>query len=383
MHRSKRLFAAVILTLSVVSACGTGGTKSASDIAPTLSPRLSAAAAAQGTTAGRQAATAGRTAAGRKTVAFLEYTSQAAALRRVATGMKAAAKELGWRFVSCDAGGNAQKVTSCASSFLLSHVDVITSVAIPQALMAGEMRQARAQHIPWISSGGQIPPNENLYAGSFYYPESKLYRAIDTTFISALGGGSAKILTLQLTVDSTARARQDQLAADLKEHPQVTVADRIEGTPTNPSAATSAIVTALQQHPDVAGIWSCCDILNQPIVEALHEVATSGGRRPVVVGPFPDQAMLKAIREGYLTAAVDLPWESYGWMAVDEAVQHFAHGTPLTSHAEPTQLPLALYAGQIITKSNVQQNPALLQPSVYDYAAYFTAKWRTEFSIAH
>jgi ABC-type sugar transport system substrate-binding protein len=341
-------------------------------------PGAAAAAAKAGKQAGAVLASK-HLPAGAHTIAFLDYTSQATALRRVTSGMQAAASAIGWKFVTCDAQGNPATVASCASSFIQQKVSVIASVAIPQAAMNTEMQQARAASIPWISSGGQIPANETLFTGSFFYPEADLYRALDKTFFDALGSGSVDVIALQLTVDSTAHARQDQLAADLAAHPNIHVVDRIEGSPSNPAAATSAIETALQQHPSVKGIWSCCDILDQPIVQAVNLVNAGAGERPVIVGAFPDQAMLKAIRDGQMYGAAELPWEAYGWMAVDEAAQYLASGTPMTQHGAPTQYPVELYSGQIITKANVQQNHNALQAPVYDYTAYFTAKWNAEF----
>ena len=91
--------------------------------------------------------------------------------------------------------------------------------------------------------------------------------------------------------------------------------------------------------------------------------------------------MLEAIRDGDFRTAVELPWEAYGWMAVDEAVQHVVNATALTSHAEPTQYPAPLYAGLLVTKENVQPDKSRLQDPAYDYSAYFTAKWKVQFAL--
>lgn len=371
----------VCLTVLVagLSACGSTERATTPSAAPgTAAAGQSALASSEGSAAGKQAANGKSSSAEVKTIAFLNYTRQAAALRRVESGMGAAAKALGWKFVSCDAQGNPQKVAGCASSFIQRDVDIIASVAIPQALMTTELKEARAKNIPWISSGGQIPDNEDLFAGSFYYPEAKLYGPLHKQFLSAIGD-SGEIAALQLTVDSTARARQVQLDSDLKTHPNVKVVDRIEGTPSNPSAATASILATLRRHPSIKGIWSCCDIFNQPIVQAIRQAGLTGDKRPVVVGPFPDESVLEAIRDGDFRTAVELPWEAYGWMAVDEAVQHVVNATALTSHAEPTQYPAPLYAGLLVTKENVQPDKSRLQDPAYDYSAYFTAKWKVQF----
>ncbi len=374
-----RAVVALVAAAGLVASAGCGGNAEGNDEKQgTANAQQQAAAEKDGAAAGSQAATAGKATVPSKTIAFLNFTSQAVALRRVEAGMKAAAEDMGWKFVSCDAGGDPQKVASCASSFIQQNVDFIASVAIPQAAMSAQMEQAAAAGIAWISSGGQIPDNETLFAGSFFYPEAQLYKPFDDLFFELLGPGKHRILSMQLTVDSTARARREQLDADLKENPDITVAAEVEGSPADPAASTAKALAALQQHPDIDGIWSCCDIFNQDAVQAVQQAGLSGDKRPVILGPFPDTKVLSQIREGEVDAAVELPWEAYGWMAVDEAMESVVHQTPYTQHGPPMQYPTELYQGFLVTTDNVQTKPDQFQDPQYDYAGYFQAKWDAE-----
>jgi ABC-type sugar transport system substrate-binding protein len=339
-------------------------------------------ATALGAKAGKEAAGGhSPVAAPIKTIAFLNYTAQAVALRRVAAGEKAAAEALGWKFDTCDAQGSPPKVATCASSFIQRGDDVISSTAIPVALDTPQLKLAKKKGIPWLNTGGEAPRSD-LYAAAFFLPESKLYGALHAAMFEQLGDKPARIGALKLTVDDTARARFDALTADLGKHDDAKVVASLEGTPSNPAAVSPGIVAMLRQHPDINAIWSCCDILTPPIVQGIHRVGLTGDNAPVVVAPFPDQGMLQSIRDGDIFAAVDLPLEAFGWIAVDEAAQHFAFKKPFTAYGEPTQYPAQLYGGQIITKDNVQQDPSKLQDPVFDYASYFKAKWKAQFQGA-
>ncbi|WP_272473495.1 sugar ABC transporter substrate-binding protein [Baekduia alba] len=371
-----------------LTGCGSSSDDSSSSAKPSTATAAKAASAAEqraaqaaalGTKAGKQASGGKRaTAAPVKTIAFLNYTSQAVALRRVATGEKAAAEALGWKFDTCDAQGSPPKVATCASSFIQRGDDVISSTAIPVALDTPQLKLAKQKGIPWLNTGGQAPRSD-LYAAAFFLPEVKLYGALHDAMFKQLGDQPARIGALKLTVDDTARARFEALTADLGKHPGAKVVASLEGTPSNPAAVSPGIVAMLRQHPDINAIWSCCDILTPPIVQGIHRVGLTGDKAPVVVAPFPDQGMLQSIRDGDISVAVDLPWEAYGWIAVDEAVQNTVHKTPFTAYGEPTQYPAALYGGQIITKDNVQKDPNKLQDPVFDYASYFRAKWKAQF----
>jgi ABC-type sugar transport system substrate-binding protein len=391
--RRKVVTAAVIAAVPVTIAAGCGGNdgsepSSSTSTAVTAKQAASAAVkrAADGAALGKTAGD--KLAAGKpprdlptKTVAFLNYTSQAVALRRVSKGIEDATAALGWKFDTCDAQGNPPKVGTCASTFIQRGDDVISSTAIPPALDTPQMKLAKSKGIPWLNTGGEAPRHP-LYAGAFFLPEAKLYGPLNNLLISKLGSGSAEIGALKLTVDDTARARYKALTTDLAQHPNVKVAAGVEGTPSNPAAVSPAIVAMLRQHPNIRGLWSCCDILTQPIVQGVHRVGLTGDKKPLIVAPFPDQAMLQSIRDGDIFAAVDLPWEAYGWIAVDQAAEHFSRGTPFIEYGEPTQYPAALYSGHIITKDNVQQDPNKLQDPVFDYASYFKAKWKAEFGVA-
>jgi ABC-type sugar transport system substrate-binding protein len=380
--------AVAVATALALAGCGSSDDSSSSAKPATAAGAAKAASAAEqraqqatalGNKAGQEALGGKSVAAAPvKTIAFLNYTSQATALRRVAAGEKAAAEALGWKFDTCDAQGTPPKAATCASSFIQRGDDIISSTAIPTAVDTPELKQAKQKGIPWLNTGGQAPRSD-LYAAAFFLPEVKLYGSLHDEMFKLLGDKPAKIGALKLTIDDTARARFDALTADLANHPGAKIVASLEGTPSNPAAVSPGIVAMLRQHPDINAIWSCCDILTPPIVQGIHRLGLTGDKAPVVVSPFPDQGMLQSIRDGDISAAVDLPWEAYGWIAVDEAVQNIVNKTPYTAYGEPTQYPAALYGGQIITKANAQQDPSKLQDPVFDYVSYFTAKWKAQF----
>lgn len=398
MNRLKREMLLLVMPAALIALliAGCGGSDSSSSTASSSSSTASteaepassnaeglsssevSEAAEAGATEGEEIANGKPKPAPVKTIGFLNYTSQATALRRVSAGEEAAAKALGWGFKTCDAQGVPQKAATCATTLMQEGVDVVSSTAIPAAATKPELEEAKQKGIPWLNTGGQAPRSP-LYAAAFFLPEAKLYGPLDELLLEELGEGEVEIGALKLTVDDTARARWEAFEKELKGHPNVSVVDEIEGNPANPSAVSPQIVAMLQQHPNVGGIWSCCDILTPPIVDGVRQAGLGGEEGPLVVAPFPEQAMLESIREGEIFAAVDLSWEAYGWIAVDESVQNFAHGTQFTKYGEPTQYPKPIWDGQIITKENVVQNPESLQPPLYDYSTYFEEKWKAEF----
>lgn len=362
---------------STATASGSDSSTTTTDSESGLTPADTALATRQGREAGEQVAGGKPVALAPKTVSFLNFTSEAGAVRRSLAGIEAAAETIGWKFATCDAQGSTQQVAICASRLLQQNVDLVDEVAIAPSLVTPEMKEAKAKGVPWINSGGGMEPSP-LFAGNIFYPEAKDTASVNKVFIEAVGE-PAEIGTVEYAAISNTRERGEQLARELESHPGIEVVDSVEGSQTEIGAVTPAIVAMLQQHPNIKGIWSCCDIFNTPIVQAIHQLGLTGEKKPVVTGPFPDTSTLQAIREGDILAMNDLPWEAYGWIAVDEAAQFYAHGTPFTKFGPPTQYPEKLYASQVVTQENVVQDPEALQPPAYDYEAYFKAKWKAEF----
>ena len=87
----------------------------------------------------------------------------------------------------------------------------------------------------------------------------------------------------------------------------------------------NAVQQAVQQYPNVTGFWTVCDLCVLLIAQALDSKGIKGPAGPIVSGEFSTPQTVVDIREGSVDGVMDEPWEASAWVAIDKALDLWAH----------------------------------------------------------
>ena len=318
------------------------------------------------------------------TIGIVEATTQAGAVIREVNGIKAAASVFGWKVSECDGQGTPATMDQCGNKLVTQKVDVIVSLAVPAPAVETALSEARSAHVPWINSGILVPDPKHEFSGSIapgVDEEKALYAKLDDWLFGKLGPAGGQIGVFQYSPGVNTAAHADQLNADLKAHPAVTVVSRQEINLTNPIAGTQdAAAAMITQHPKLKAIWNFGDLGLVAIAHGVDEHHLAGSARPLIVGGFPDLAILDAIRKGEVSAAAEFTYEASGWLAVDQIAENLARKSPYVVGLPDYSLDV--FTPQVVDATNVVKDPRSFQPPIVDYATYFLAKWHAEFATA-
>ena len=136
---------------------------------------------------------------------------------------------------------------------------------------------------------------------------------------------------------------------------------------------------ALQQNPDLAGMWTLCDFC-LPLMAQEVGRAQTGTRTTVVAGLYANPQAIAGIRGGSIDAVSDLPWVSSVWIGMDQVLQNIARKTRIAStQAVYGRYRLPFMRPYVIERRNVGNFGAVIPVYGPDYQTYFTTKWRKEF----
>jgi ABC-type sugar transport system substrate-binding protein len=314
-------------------------------------------------------------------IGLVEATTQAGAVVREQTGIEQAADILGWKVIPCDGQGVPATMDVCGNKLVQQGVDVIVSLAVASPQVPTALRAAQAAKIPWVNSGILVPDPQDQFTGSIapgVDEEKSLYKTLDAWLVDKLGSGGGKVGAFEFSPGVNTKAHADQLHEDVAANPQIKIAAEQEINLANPIAGTqSAAAAMLTQHPDLKAIWSFGDLGLLAIAAGVDSLHLAPGKRPLIVGGFPDLAILDGIRKGKVDAAAEFTYEASGWLVVDQIAENVTRGT-----AYITGLPkysVNIFAPQVVDKTNVVQDPKKFQTPVVDYVTYFLTKWHDEF----
>lgn len=396
MRASRFVLPTLLCAAIAASACGSDSQGPSND-----SSAISAAASAgrkAGSPRTERAVAAGKAAADKaggttqlpvKTVGILQLNAQAEVAARIEQGAKDAAKAIGWKSISCDSQGDPAKMASCGASLLNQNVDVVMSIAIEPAAIEAQLQQAKAKHVPWLTIGGGVTPDDK-FAAQYAPRETEMATLIDHYLIDQLAQRPSKQKTIAISTFSqvwAGKARSDALHRDLAgtgikivdEH-QSDLANQIED-------AQRSVTSQLTAYPNVDGLLGTADY-PLPVmgrVVAAKFPGKSFPDRPLVVGYLDDLVNLDAIRKGQADALATMRLDTPTWVAVDQAAEYFARKTPFNPDAYLDGVGaygLTLNDATLITKDKLPPAGQYVQPKE-DFESLFRAKWEREFGVRH
>lgn len=331
--------------------------------------------------AGAKAAGAKKTLPAGKTIAVIELSGTSSESIGVVASVKQIASLLHYKVITCDPNFDAQKVIQCATSMVAQHPSIVFSVSTNTGAMGSGYKQAIAAGIPWIDVvSAAVPAKGLLNYGTTGFELTKILDSYLFKQMKAKNSGSPKLFAIGAPTVGIASANEGkQLAKDAKAAGITLINHDLDLS----NAVQDAIKTsaqALQQNPDLGGMWTLCDFC-LPLMAQQVRTAQGASRHTLVAGMYANPAAVSGIKKGTIDGVADYPWQASVWVGIDQVLQHWARHAPIASgSAVYGKYPFNFFKPYMITKSNVGSGAAI---PVFgpDFQTYFTTKWKKEFGL--
>ncbi len=330
-------------------------------------------------TAGAKAAGAKVSAPTGKTIAVILLSGTSSESIGVVATAKQIGKMFGYKVITCDPNFDPQKVVQCATSMVAQHPAVVFSVSTNTGAMGSGFTQAVSQGIPWFDVVSAAVPAKGLF--NYGTDGFKLTKILDAYMFKQMKAASAGKKPTLFGIDAptvgiasaneSKQVKKDAKAAGI----QLTLHNLDLSNAVQDAISSSK--QALQQNPGLGGMWTYCDFC----LPLMAQQAQTAGSKAVVAGEYANPAAVNGIKKGTIDAVSDLAWQASVWVAMDQALQHWARKTPIAhGPAVFSKYPLKFFEPYLITRSNVGSGTAI---PVFgpDYQTYFTTKWKKEFGV--
>jgi ABC-type sugar transport system substrate-binding protein len=321
-----------------------------------------------------------------KTIGYIHLSSQTEASLRVLAGLQQIGKVFGFKVIACDPNFDAIKTRQCATTIVAQHPDIVITEARDAGQLDGGMEQAKKQGIPWIGVGALQTASPNFTAQ--YVPDEKqLTHVLDTWMFGQIdkkfGKGTHEIAAVQAPpVGPGVRDRDVQRKADLKAFPNIKEVETHDLDLSNPvQDMLSWTAQVVGSHPGLAGLWQTCDFCVAPMAQALDAKGLTGAKRPVLAGIYSTRETRKDIQQGTVDGVVENNFDAMGWVAMDQALEHWARGTKFwpNNSVFKKAYSISILNPWIETKANVGTNINEVKNNGEDFKTYFLTKWKLEF----
>jgi ABC-type sugar transport system substrate-binding protein len=317
-----------------------------------------------------------------KTIAVIQLSGTSAQSIGVLATARRIGRMFGYKVVVCDPNFDPQKVAQCATSTVAQNPGVIFSVSTNTGSMGSGFRDAVSRKIPWFSVVSGVVPARGLY--DYGDPGFELTKIVDKYLIQQMAarnqGKKATLFAIGApTVGIASKNEGVQLARDVKAAGNVELINHDLDLSNAVQDTLSTTQQALQQHPDLGGVWTLCDFC-LPLMAQVVGKAQGANRHTVVAGLYANPQAVDGIRKGTIDAVSDLPWMTAVWVGMDQALQNWVRGKAIAKSGVYRKYTLPFWKPYLITKANVGTKRGI---SVFgaDYETYFTTKWKKEFGL--
>jgi ABC-type sugar transport system substrate-binding protein len=303
-------------SLTLVAACGGGGTQPAS-----------ATASGSGTAS-----------SGNKTIAFSPLALKIPAMKGLSEGVKGYGGSKGYDVIVQDPNLDPQKqVTDLQGVIESGRVAGAWTIAIQPSSMAALVKVAQSKKVPLILNG--VPGDYGLSGAQAgltfdtidYAAQGKAIGEELGNCINEKLGGKAEVILGQAGPGTAGKADLEKAQADAlkatapgaKIVSTVTISDR--------AAAQTDIGNALQGHPDATAVLALND---EGALGAIGAYAAAGKKLPCVTESGGNDEVLKAVKDGKIYASVALQFNADMAQSFDTLVKMIgdptAEGVQLT-----------------------------------------------------
>lgn len=318
-----------------------------------------------------------------KKIAFIHFTAQSTSSRRVHAGVESAANELGFELITCDPEADPSRITQCGTAMLAQGPDLILSFLGESAHFGSALEEAKSRDIPWVNLAAPVTSSPDMLQ---YVTEAELVQTeMNEWLIEELrqrvgddAAEAAEVLAFGAPAADLSNAIQWNVFLEgMEAASHVDVIERHEldlGNLVQDTVNTTR--RTIQQNPSLDAIWTVCDLCVPTLVQGIGDY--QGDDPPLLTGNNSTPETADLIREGDVAGVVDLPWEVYGWVALDRALDHWASGEPMSD--EPVRDSYRLTFGEpyMLTEDNIGSSE-FVPVHGPDFVTFFTTKWRAQY----
>ncbi len=295
-----------------------------------------------------------------KKITVITCSSTGITCVRVAHGVEAAAKVLGWSVDVVDGKGDPTVWNSAIRQAISDKSNGIVLAAVVPALASGAVQAARSAHIPVIYTLGNVLQGTNLDMDTNRAEAGRVLA--DWTAVDS--GGKAQVLVLYDHEFPELVAYANAYVAELK---AVCPKCKVVGTPsftleTFATTLPSIVSNAMRDNPGLNYVVTPYDSASTFIQQGAREV----GRSVKVAGDGGDQPTLANLKDGTESASMGVPSEWMGWQALD-AIGRYLVGKPLPS--------TPVVQGLMVKSNLAVQAPAGSYSGGFNYEAHYEKLW--------
>ncbi|MFC8453147.1 sugar ABC transporter substrate-binding protein [Kitasatospora sp. NPDC057223] len=303
--------------------------------------------------------------AGKKFV-YLQCSTPICAL--VGTFVQQAVKGLGGTLTVVNAGATAQTAQAAASTVASMNPDAVLLGAIDPALFGGGLQKLSDAGTKVVSL--QIAKDVKQYGITFNYLGEDLSRRngklLADWVIAKKGAQTETVLYTLPALDISApvqKAFQDEMKANC---PSCKVRVVPIDVSTIGTTAPRTVVTDLQAHPDT----KAAVFVSLSAAGGLPAALKAAGLSVTTVGFGPTAGNLQDIKDGALTAALNIDFPVSTWTAVDAAARLLEGGRP-TASEQAGEVP-----EQFLEQKDITFDPTRGWSAFPDFAQRFATLWR-------
>jgi ribose transport system substrate-binding protein len=376
LQRYRPKLGALVATLALVSvaasACGSSSSNSSSAAASGSGTGASSSASGASASAAATVASFGKpvtTWPGPNTpftpptgdkVTVITCSSTGITCVRVANGVVAAGKVLGWSVNVVDGKGDPTVWNSAIREAIADKSNGIVLAAVVPALASGAIQAARAAHIPVIYTLGNVLQGTNLAMDT---DRSEAGRVLaDWTAVDS--GGKAQVLVLYDNEFPELVSFANSYVAELA---MVCPACKVVGKPsftleTFATTLPGIVSNAMRDNPGLNYVLAPYDSAATFIQQGARQVA----RTVKVMGDGGDQPTVANLKDGIESASMGVPSEWMGWQALD-AIGRYLAGKPVPN--------TPVVQGLMVPGDITTQAPTGSYSGGFDYQASYKKLW--------
>jgi ABC-type sugar transport system substrate-binding protein len=306
-------------------------------------------------------------AAGSKTIALVA-SNAASSIELSVSQIKSIAKQVGLSAESFVADGTQKGQQSTFEAALAKKPAAIIDLAIADAVIVPQLREARQMGIPTI--GLNVDPTVGAADGLDAYVSygTSLVFAVNAYAVIAHSGGQAHVLVIDDKEFPNLAAGTERFKSILAECSgcKAYELDWTVNQSQNPSQVQALVGGALQAHPDVNYIAMP---YNNSALTIAGMLASQGKAGKVnIVTKDQDADVLKAVNAGSILYDTSFSSEWTSYAAVDQALRGIT-GTP---YADRNKLGIGI---KLFTAGNTPSDGDPTWNKYYDYIAKYDQLW--------
>jgi ribose transport system substrate-binding protein len=255
-----------------------------------------------------------------KNITVITCGSQGITCTRVANGVTAAGKTLGYHVNVVDGRNDPTVWNHAIRSAVANKTDGIVLGIVPPALVSGAVAEAEKAKIPVIAVSSTLGGAADARVGY----NASAWGIANAAFVTKDSGGKANILVIRDDTFPEVKITVDAFESQIKQDcPDCKIAGSLSFSLATASQRLAGdVAQALQKDPSIDYILMPYDAVNAFVIQGIRTAGKAGQVK--LLGFGADPPSIKAIAAGDQIESVGFPAEWSGWMGVDALARLFA-----------------------------------------------------------